>query len=186
LFHFEGRYIAACVVVLWIVLFRSIAIPHSEESKRIFIAVLASAALISAITLATGTGRAMFHAARYFVNGNTEAPFLQAGYTNWRVAKYLHDAGLRAGEPVGAVGWTYSAYWARMARVHVIAEVPDEGAMAFWLSDTAKRAVVMQLFRAVGAKAVVGKGVPVGSAPVDWQHIGDTEYYVYVFQASGE
>ena len=180
LLHFEGRYIAAYVVVLWMVLFRSVAIPHSEESKRIFTAVLASAALIATITLAAKTGQAMLHAARYFVNGNTEAPFLQSGYTNWKVAKYLHDAGLRAGEPVGSVGWTYSAYWARMARVHIVAEVPEEGRMAFWLSDTAKRAIVMQLFRDVGAKAVVATSVPAGSAPVNWQHIGDTGYYVSV------
>ena len=38
----------------------------------------------------------MLHAARYLVKGNTEAPFFQSGYTNWKVAKYLHDAGLRA------------------------------------------------------------------------------------------
>ena len=44
LVHIEGRYIAAYVVVLWMVLFRSVAIPHSEESKRIFTAILTSAA----------------------------------------------------------------------------------------------------------------------------------------------
>jgi hypothetical protein len=32
-----------------------------------------------------------------------------------------------AGEHVGGVGWTYSAYWARMARVRIVAEVPAEG-----------------------------------------------------------
>jgi hypothetical protein len=187
LLHFEGRYIAAYVVVLWMVLFRSITIPYSEESNRIFTAALASAALIAAITLAAKTGQAMVHAARYFVNGNSEALFLQSGYTNWKVARYLHDAGLRAGDPVGSVGWTFSAYWARMARVHVVAEVPEEGRrIAFWSSEPEKRAVVMQLFRDVGAKAVVAvdTGVPVGSAPVNWQHIGD--YYVYVFQNSNE
>ena len=199
------------------VLFRSVAIPHSEETKRLLTAVLASAALIATITLTAGTGRAVLHAARYLVNGNSEAPFFQSGYSNWKVAEYLHNAGVRAGERVGAVGWTYSAYWARMARVHIVAEVPAEGAMAFWSSDTAKRAVVMQLFRNVGAKAVVAKSgylneqqqhewdlrglpgklsplpisapnstVPVGSAPVNWQHIRDTDYYVYVFQTSGE
>jgi len=181
LLHFEGRYIAAYVVILWMVSFRSLAIAHSEESKRIFTAVLASAALIAAITLTTETGQSLMHAARYFVKGNNEAPFLQSGYTNWKIAEYLHNAGLRAGEPVGSVGWTYSAYWARMARVHIVAEVPEEGRMAFWLSDTAKRAVVMQLFRDVGAKAVVATGVPADSAPVNWQHIEDTDYYVYVF-----
>jgi hypothetical protein len=186
LLHFEGRYIAAYVVALWMVLFRSVAIPYSEESKRIFTAVVASGALITTITVAAGTGQAVLQAAQYFTNGNTEAPFLQSGYTDWKVAKYLHNAGLRAGDPVGAVGWTFSAYWARMARLHIVAEVPDEGARAFWSLDTAKRAVVMQLFRNVGAKAVVAVAarVPVGSAPANWQHIGD--HYVYVFQNSDE
>jgi 4-amino-4-deoxy-L-arabinose transferase-like glycosyltransferase len=218
---FEGRYIPAYVAVLWMVLFRSIVIPHSKESKRIFTAVLVSAALIAAITVATGTGRAVFDAARYFVDGKTEAPFWQSGYTNWKVAKYLHNAGLHAGDPVGAVGWTYSPYWARMARVHIIAEVPEEGATAFWSSDTAKRAIVMQLFQDVGAKAVVAKAgyinkqrqhvwdlnglpgepsplipimpisvqsptSPSGPVPVNWRHIADTDYYVYLFRASGE
>jgi hypothetical protein len=185
LLHFEGRYIAAYVVVLWLVLFRSIAIPHSQESKRIFTAVFASAALLAGITLAAKTGQAMSHAARYLVKGNTEAPFFQSGYTNWQVAQYLHDAGLAAGEPVGSVGWTYSAYWARMARLRVVAEVPEEGRMAFWLSDPAKRAIVMQLFRDVGAKAVVATSVPASSASANWQQIGDTGYYTYVFPRNG-
>jgi hypothetical protein len=212
LLHFEGRYVAAYVVILWMVLFRSVTIPHSEESKRLLSAVLACAALISAITLSAGAGRAMLHAGRYLVNGNGKPPFFQSGYSNWKVVEYLHNAGVRAGERVGAVGWTYSAYWARMARVHIVAEIPAEGATAFWLSDLSKRAAIMQLFRSVGAKAVVAKsghmnaqgkfewdlrGLPgkpaplpvsasnstvsVGSAPANWQHIADTDYYVYVF-----
>ena len=72
-----------------------------------------------------------------------------------------------------------------MARVRVVAEVPEEGRMAFWLSDPAKRAIVMQLFRDVGAKAVVATSVPAGSASVNWQQIGDTGYYVYVFPRNG-
>ncbi|HEY7316608.1 MAG TPA: hypothetical protein VIE89_03470 [Candidatus Binatia bacterium] len=184
LLHFEGRYIAAYVVVLWMVLFRSVAVPHAEESKRIFTAVLVAAALIVAMTLATNTGQALLHAARYLVNGSNNEPFLQSGYTNWRVAKYLHSEGLRTGEPVGSVGWTYSAYWARMARVRVIAEVPEEGRLAFWLSGTEKRAAVMQLFQEVGVKAVVAADVPVGSAPTNWQQIGGTDYYAYVFSGN--
>jgi len=189
LFHFEGRYIAAYVVVLWMVLFRSIAIPHSEESKRIFTAVLVAAGLITTITLAIATGRAVFQATRNFATATTEVPFLQSGYTNWQVAKYLHDAGLRAGDPVGSVGWTYSAYWARMARLHIVAEVPDEpgGAKTFWSWNQEKTAAVMQLFRDVGAKAVVvNESAPGDSAPVNWQRIGDTDYYVHVFTTPGD
>jgi len=213
----EGRDIAAYVVIAWMVLYRSIASPHSEESKKIFTAVLASAAIITIATAAAGTGRVVFDACGHFVKGKSERPFLQSGYTNWKVAKYLQDAGLRAGDPVGAVGWAYSSYWARMARLRIIAEVPAEGATAFWSCDSAKRALIMQLFRDVGAKAVVAKAgyinnqqqhvwdlhalpgqvaplpisipnstAPDSSVPVNWQHIGDTDYYVYVFRTSGE
>jgi hypothetical protein len=73
-----------------------------------------------------------------------------------------------------------------MARVHVVAEVPEEGRRAFWSSDTATRAIVMQLFRDVGAKAVVAASVPAGSAPVNWQQIGDTGYYAHVFPEKRE
>ena len=191
LLHFEGRYIAPFVVIIWMVLFRSVAVPYSEDSKRFLTAILTSAALIAIVTVAAETGHTVLRAARNYVNGTSDTPFLQSGYTNWKVAKYLHDAGLRAGDPVGSVGWTYSAYWARMARVRVVAEIPEdefreESRMAFWSSDTANRTVVMRLFRDVGAKAVVATDIPVGSAPANWQHIGDTDYYVYVFRTSSE
>jgi hypothetical protein len=180
LLHFEGRYIAAYVVILWVVLFRSVTIPYSKESQRIFIAVLALAALTTTITLAVGTAQAIYYAA-HFSNDDDETSLLQSGYTDWKVAKYLHNAGVGAGAPVGAIGWTFSAYWARMARVHVVAEVPEEGRTAFWSSDEGTNAAVMQLFRDVGAKAVVASHVPAGSAPLNWRHIEGTEYYVYVF-----
>lgn len=215
LLHLEGRYIAAYVVVLWMVLFRSVAIPHSEESKRIFTAVLASAALIIVTSLAVGTGQDFLRAARDFTRGDREAPLFQSGYPNWKVAKYLHDKGVHPSDPVGAVGYTLSGYWARMARVRVVAEIPAEGTTAFWSSDKPSMAAVMQLFRDVGAKAVVAKAghmygdsyvfdlqglpgkpaplptsadssVPAGSAPANWQHIADTDYYVHVFQNSRE
>jgi hypothetical protein len=197
------------------VLFRSVAIPHSEESKRIFTAVLASAALIIVTSLAVGTGQDFLRAARDFTRGDREAPLFQSGYPNWKVAKYLHDKGVHPSDPVGAVGYTLSGYWARMARVRVVAEIPAEGTTAFWSSDKPSMAAVMQLFRDVGAKAVVAKAghmygdsyvfdlqglpgkpaplptsadssVPAGSAPANWQHIADTDYYVHVFQNSRE
>lgn len=215
LLHFEGRYIAAYVVVLWMVLYRSVAVAHRPESKRQFTAMLASAAVITAVTLMPEAAQAGLHAARYLAHGNTDTPFFQSGYTNWKVAEYLRKAGLRAGDRVGAVGWTYSAYWARMARVRIVVEVPAEGATAFWSSDPANRTVVLQLFRHAGAKAIVAKAgyvnaqqqhewdlrglpgkpallpfpaststAPAGSTPEHWQHIPDSDYYVYLFQPS--
>lgn len=181
LLHLEGRLIVAYVVALWVVLFQSVATPISAESRRAFTALLTSAALIVTVSLIPGTARAMRHASHYMTGSGIETPFLQSGHTNWRVAEYLHNAGLRAGNPVGSVGSTYEAYWARMARLHVVAEIPEDGAMAFWSAGTAKQAIVMQLFRNTGSMAVVASGVPAGAAPTDWQRIAGTDYYANIF-----
>jgi len=184
LLHVEGRLIVAYVVTLWIVLFQTVATMISADSRRAFMAILISATLIVSVSLIPGTARAMWRAASYLTNDDIETPFLQSGHTHWKVAEYLHNQGLRAGDPVGSVGYTYGAYWARMARLHVVAEIaqiPEDGATVFWSSNTTKQAVVMDLFRNTGAKAVVGSSVPVGSVPANWQRIADTDYYAYVF-----
>lgn len=148
-------------------------------------AVLAAAALITTASLATGTGRAVLDAARYFAGGNTEAPLLQSGYSDWKVAKYLEKAGLRTGDAVGGMGWTFGAFWARMARVRIVAEVPVEGVARFWSLDSANRAVVMKLFEVVGAKAVVTSHGPGDAEPTGWKRVGDTRFYVYLFDTEG-
>jgi len=71
--------------------------------------------------------------------------------------------------------------WAPMAPLRTIAEVPEEGRSEFWSSDGGTKAAVMQLFRPVGAKAVVTTDVPTGSASANWRLIEDTDYYVYTF-----
>ena len=180
--HHEGRYIAPYIVVLWLYLFRSAGVPHSDESKRFFTIILASAALIILTVLVVRVGRTGFYQASFFAKENPGKSFLQSGYTNWKVAKYLSDQGVLPGESVGAVGWTYNAYWARMARVHIVAEIPADGEKAFWASDERKKTAVMELFRSVGAKAVVSDNGPEGGPlPVPWQPIEHTPYSVYVF-----
>jgi len=186
LYHFEGRYIAAYVVVLWMLLFLCITVPHSEESKRIFTGVVATCALITIMTTALGTGQELTHALRVFMTGKTGAPFFQSGFTNWKVAEYLHAHGLNPGQSVGAIGYTYTAYWARMARLRVVAEIPEEGRAAFWASDDERKAEVMQLFRGLGVEAVVANGAPSTSLPARWERVADTDYYVYLLSSANE
>jgi hypothetical protein len=184
LLHLEGRYIAPYVVILWLVLFRLLGVPHSEDSARLFTRVVVLAAILTVATTAVGTGQALLTSARQLLAGKTQVPLVQSGYTNWKVATYLHRAGVREGDNVGSVGWTYTAYWARMGRLHVIAEIPAEGARAFWSLDASGRAPLLQLFRGVGAKAVVAS-LPAGPAPADWQQVEGTNYWVYLLSGKG-
>lgn len=213
LLHYDGRYIAAFVVVLWMVLFRAVALPYSDESQRFISRAIACAALLIVVTLAPGSGEAAWSAARsFFGGGGAAAGRFQSGHPNWQVVRYLNAKGVHAGANVGAVGWTLSAYWARMGRMHIIAEVPADGALEFWSADGKTKAEVMQLFRQLGAKAVVARsgyinahqlhewdlqGLPgrlwpipaddsagsTGTRAISWQHIEGTDYYVHVFDS---
>jgi hypothetical protein len=176
LLHFEGRYIAAYAVVIWMLLFRSAAAPDSPASRRFVAAVLASAALITFATVTVGTADTAWRAARDYVDGYTEAPIFQSGYSDWKVAKYLRKAGLHQGDRVAGVGWTYNAYWARMDRLHVVAEIPLEGASQFWSLAPSERTSLLHVFEDAGAKAVVANNPPGGAATPDWVHIARTPY----------
>lgn len=181
LLHLEGRMIVAYVVILWVLLFRWFAVPTSPESKRACTAIVAAAALTVTASLLPGTARAMWHAVRHVAEPGTHAPFFQSGHTNWKVARYLKNAGLRDGDPVGSIGYTFGAYWARMARLRVIAEIQEMDSSRFWTAGNDKKKVVMQLFRSTGAVAVVGSNVPSDLVSPGWIRIEDTNYYVYIF-----
>lgn len=181
LLHLEGRLTVGFVVALWMVLFHWIARSATAEHRRAFLAMLVTAALAVATTLLPGTVHAARHMARYLTDNAPDAPFFQSGYTHWKIARSLYDAGLRADDPVGSVGYTYGAYWARMARLRVVAEIPQEAMESFRGLDAAGQARVLELFRKTGAKAVVADRPPPVPASGGWQRIGDTQYYFHVF-----
>ena len=186
LLHFEGRYIAAYVVVLWMTLFQSVAFSDSKESARALTALLLTASIGAVLTLAAGVASSVWAGTRVLLNRDyTEASTFQSGYTNWKVATFLHQAGVNAGDAVGAVGWTYGAYWARMARVRIVVEIPADSSQELWSMQPPERDAVMQLLRRAGARIVVANRVPPGAAPTGWQQIGNTGFFAHVFQGDG-
>jgi hypothetical protein len=92
------------------------------------------------------------------------------------VAQELRALGAQPGDGVGVVGFGYDAYWARLAGVQVVAEVPPEAAAAFFASDAATRAEALRRFRGAGARAVVSDRAPAGAA--GWRPVPGTPYAV--------
>ena len=71
------------------------------------------------------------------------------------VKEYLETQGISADAGVSAVGWPPS-YWARMARMRIVARVPD--AAEFLEADYASRKEALMALDRAGIKAVVAKG----------------------------
>ena len=83
------------------------------------------------------------------------------------------------GAGVAVIGGAHRAFWARLSRMRVIAEVPARTAAAFWAAEPATQQAVIQALAQTGAQAVVTLAPPARSATIAWERVGQTEYFVH-------
>jgi hypothetical protein len=176
LVHVQSRYIGAFVVLLWADLLAGIRLPNSQESRRcvalvsagMLLFVLANIAAFNLEGLNTLTVR-------------DKGPGSQeASPPRWpgEVAEELHQLGVRPGDKVAVIGYAFDSYWARLARVKIVAEMLDWQADPFWLGEPSLQSRALQAFANTGAKAVVAERVPAYAHPTHWHRVGNSNYYI--------
>ena len=96
---------------------------------------------------------------------------LSPGYRNqhWEDAAFVLRSGVSAGDPIAVVGDGMFAYWARLARVRIVAEVPSAASRDFWASPPDSQQRVLQKVREAGAVAIVAAGTPAGVGAERWR-----------------
>ena len=100
-------------------------------------------------------------------------------YEPWVVAQRLREMEIPPGAEVGCIGGGLDAYWAHLAGVRIIAEIPESEQPHFIAADSARRQQVLALFSSVGAKAVVTRNAETAN-PVDgWRPIQGTHYFIW-------
>jgi hypothetical protein len=97
------------------------------------------------------------------------------------VAETLRDLGIRQGDRVGVIGYAYDSFWARLARVKIVAEMLNADAEDLWYEDTKLQQSVIQAFADAGVSAVIAEYVPADVKLDGWHQVGNTNYYVYLF-----
>lgn len=170
LVYVEARYVTPFIVLIAVILFAALWFPKTELAQPLVRCI----ALAVALTLSAGTawlaGRALFRA-------GASQPF-----ENWQVAQGLTGMGIKPGDRVASIGNTLEGYWAHLAGVRVVAEVPLNGVPTFWAAPAQVQSEVMEDFAKAGASIVVTEqGLPRGSAP-GWRRIGGTSYFAYTLQ----
>ncbi|MBV8907211.1 MAG: hypothetical protein JOZ22_26510, partial [Acidobacteriia bacterium] len=177
--HVEDRMIGAFVVILWMTLFA--ALPIGKETW-LFFGRYAIGALVAVLVITLGfsmAGRLASHSLRELLSWYRPASFYQ-----WQVAQELTRGGLRAGDKVA---WLrpdpFTAkrnyWWARLAQLHIIAEIPAGQEDRFWSADTAKRAAVVKALEGTPTKALIATRIPPGFPLEGWTPLGQTGYYLY-------
>lgn len=177
----EPRYLGPFVVLFWAGVLAGIRLPASEKSARL--AWAASLAML--LFVYVNIGAFYLDGLKSFTAKQTSAPVSQLGTVNqttsgshWEVASGLSAIGIRPGDRVAFVGYSFDAFWARLARVQIIAETQDVA--MFWAVDRSVRAEIIKAFAATGARAIIAENVPANISADGWRRIGNTPYFVYL------
>jgi len=161
----KQRYVSgfALVLVLWILSSARISLAGEEVfRKRAILATILAPAL----------------AMTWPVTLNLRDIIRNRSYDQQVVAEGFRDMGFSPGTRVGSIGTGLEAYWAHLAEVRIIAEIPEKG-KSFLAVDPLRRREVLDKFLELGAKAVVTKNAAVARSTEGWQQVGQTQYYVW-------
>lgn len=112
------------------------------------------------------------------------------------LATELLQNGFHAEDPIAVIGDGTGAYWAHLARLQIIAEIPGSSAsrpgspaMDFWESGPSLQKKALDILQGTGARAVVVAATPSfansipSRVPVGWKRVDATSAYVYFFHA---
>jgi hypothetical protein len=176
----EGRYIGVFVVLLWADLLANVKLPDNQLSKRLISGIgliMITFMLVSLVAFNLEGFRALSRN-----TGQSASPV--AGPPRWpgEVAEELQGLGMQPGDKVAVIGYAFDSFWARLARVKIVAEMLDSGADAFWVGKPALQDEVIRAFAGTGAKAIVAENVPSYASLVGWRQIGNSNYYIYLLR----
>ncbi len=168
LVYVEDRYVAAFVLLFWAAILSGMRLLDSKESRRLATCVTLVVVILFAPKILGATASDLI--------GSLD----RSAHQQWEVAEGLRKMGVQPGDKVATIGSGFKAYWARLARVSIVAEIPREGVDSFWAASPSAQSQVMPIFAKTGAKVVVAEKMPSFVLVSGWQRIGTTDYYRYL------
>lgn len=172
LVHVETRFLGAAVVILWSTLFSAVSLPRSAPSSRVWTSCLLAVIVVIVLTLAAESA------------GNLSTILKRPQNTQWQIAQELSRLNVRQGDFITVLGHSNitADYYAHLAKVHIVAEIPSEEVPRFWDTDPQSRRHLLDLLAQTGASVLVTSIPPPPSQAPDWQPLGATGYYACVLQ----
>lgn len=162
----EQRYVSpfALMLLLWVLTSARFSVDQAEAlRKRTIPVVILALALAMAWPVARDLRDTLAH----------------RPYGPREVAVGLDEMGISPGTRVGSIGTGLGAYWAHLAGVKIIAEIPENDPMSFWAADSARKEEALRKFSELGAQAVVMKNSSARQSIDGWQEVGQTHYYLW-------
>ncbi len=190
LVYVEPRYVAPFLILAWGAALAVVRIPAGPLTRPLLQWSGALVAMTLLLNLAMPNDKAIAWA---FAAERTRVPTGEISDTGdtgstakLPAAQALTRLGLRPGDGVAVVGNAFQAYWARLARLRIVAEVPDSDADRFWQASASRQGEVLAALFSTGARAVVAMERPGHRPPARWHRLGDTGFYVAFPESDSE
>ena len=176
----EERYVGVFILLFWTDILGNVRLPDTENNRF----WLRSLGVIAALGL-------LVNIILFNLDGfNRLNPSLAAGMVERTapparpitVAHALRDLDVMPGDRVGVIGYAYDSFWARLARVTIVAEMLEGDSADLWDADEERWQSVLQAFADAGVSAVIAEYVPDGVHLNDWHRVGNSNYYIYRFE----
>lgn len=178
----SGRYVGVFVLLFWSDLLVNVRLPDNSFSKK-FVNLLCSLMIIFLLMNIFSLNLQGYRDLTGSGNLNL-AEDVQVQTPSWpgEVAEELHQLGIKRGDKVAIIGYGFDSFWARLARVQIVAEMLGHEAEDFWFGDGSLQTEVLQAFASTGAEAVVAEHVPHYVSLNDWHQVGNSNYYIYLLE----
>jgi hypothetical protein len=158
------RYIGALIVLVLAV---ALAAVRLEPANR----RLARAILVSGLMLFTLIKLPAVFDAVAAASNRSPNPAVEA-------AEALRRSGIGPNTHVATVGTGIFAFWARLARLNLAAEIWDQDVPLFWGADVVRRRQMLCVMARGGSSAVVGVPSP-GVNVEGWEPLGKSGYWMH-------
>jgi hypothetical protein len=157
----EYRYAAPFLVVFWLAAY-GVVLKRDGIPEWIVLLVIAGFALAPRITETTS---------QYQVLSRPRGEF-----DHVIAARNLEAMGVRAGDHIATVGAPFVDFYARIARLRVIAQVSDEA--AFWKLPQLEAETIENALARTGARVLVARDRPPAFQEHSWRQIPGTRFSV--------
>ena len=165
--HVEPRYVAPFLPILWITSLCCLFRATSDLSQR------AARALVLAATFVTG-----IKAAR-LLESDLKLTFSDQPHEQSQIAQALPSVGLSPGSRVSLLAPVPGVYWAHLAGLTIVSEIPDGDQTAYWDKDDNTKGDLFRIFASTGAKMLVTYDPPQRASGEGWIRLGSTLVYVH-------
>ncbi len=162
--YLHARYIAGFWTLAFLALMLGVRLPRSDLTPRIFRAGVLAMVLVLVARLCSNALE------------DVRRAFDPPGDLPQPAAAALRSWGVEAGERVAWIGGDFKPAWARVARVQIIAEIPDEHTERFWSADEDTRREILERFAAAGADVAYATAVPAWAPKDGWTNVGSSSF----------